>query len=198
MALEHYTTSVEDAVALFIDQYKEKPRLAALLATYTKSIQAAEDALWDVYFSHLIDNAEGIQLDVIGKLVGQSRIGTDDAGYRIFIRTRIRANRSRGRPDDIISVATLALDGLRFDYIETYPASFVVDVLDPLTSYAQFIHDIIASAKPVGVGFSLHYSLDEEDETFAFSPDDVEFEDEFRGMSDELVDASGGTLITVL
>lgn len=198
MPITHDLEHASEADALFIDQYKDKSRLSALLASYVRVFQGAEDALWDVYIKRLLDNATAAQLDTIGAIVGQPRIGTDDDAYRLFIRTRIRANRSRGRPEDIVQVAAIALSGIRFDYLEYYPASFVVEVLDPLPDFVTFIHDILTATKPAGVGWSLHYTPSTPgDSIFRFSSTDIE-EDSDTGMSDTDEDGAGGLLISAL
>lgn len=155
--LERIDDHVEQADKLFIQQFRNKPRLSALLAAFTARCQELEDTLWDIFDTRFIERAEGTQLDVLGRIVGQVRIGPDDATYRVFIRTRIIANKSRGRPDDMIAVAASALQGLAFEYRELYPTSWIVDVLDPLTAHAMEIADILRSTKPAGTGGSLHF-----------------------------------------
>lgn len=51
-----------------------------------------------------IDNSYGVQLDIIGVIVGQKRLSTDDATYRVHIKARIQANRSTGTPEDLYKV----------------------------------------------------------------------------------------------
>ena len=40
--IEHDTQHVTDALALFLDQFKDRPRLAALLTSYINRVQELE------------------------------------------------------------------------------------------------------------------------------------------------------------
>lgn len=101
------TQHVKKARALLIEQYKGRPIIQGFLDSYIKRIQDLEDALWDIINSRRLDLAVGLQLDVLGLLVGELRLGRTDEEYRPSIRIRIRVNRSRGRIVDVIDVAKL-------------------------------------------------------------------------------------------
>lgn len=62
------------------------------------------DPVTDDASSPLYGVGRGVQLDRIGRLVGQARASSDDAHYRLYLRARIRANRSNGTGDAIIAV----------------------------------------------------------------------------------------------
>jgi len=82
------------------------PNLNAFLRALLRQVQYAEDAFYSVILSRFIGYASGVQLDAIGRLVGEARLGrSDDAEYRSAIRLRIFVNGSSGRPEDIIYVA---------------------------------------------------------------------------------------------
>lgn len=51
-----------------------------------------------------IDNSVGVQLDVIGRIVGQVRSGTDDPTYRLYLKARILANLSTGTVEELYGV----------------------------------------------------------------------------------------------
>lgn len=118
MAITHKTDHIEDALSLLLGQYQGRLRLEAWLASYIRRVQELEDATWDVINKRLIDNAEGAQLDIIGKIVGEDRAGKEDPLYRLYIEARIRVNRSSGRPRDIIEVARI-LESTAFEYHES-------------------------------------------------------------------------------
>ena len=46
----------------------------------------------------------GVQLDVIGRIVGQARLGADDPTYRLYLKGRIAALRSNGVPEAVYRV----------------------------------------------------------------------------------------------
>jgi hypothetical protein len=129
--LEQITDHEEQAYGLFLEQYSEKPRLAALLASYAQEIQELEDAIWAVRLGRFLDNAVGAQLDVIGKLVGEPREGRADNVYRVLITGKIRVNWSLGRPKDVIETVR-AVQGPEntHRYVSVFPASFEVVFLN--------------------------------------------------------------------
>src|SRR5690349_3946784 len=79
-------------------------KLLAILAT---PFQSLENTLQDLLTKRSIDTAEGAQLDVIGKLVGQPRNGLDDDTYRRYCRARIATNRSNGTNENLITITDL-------------------------------------------------------------------------------------------
>lgn len=184
---------------LLLEQYKRKPRIAALIASELTQIQALEDAAWDVLIKRLIDYAVDEQLVVLGRIVGQDPIeGENDELFRLRIRTRIRANRSLGTSNDVIAVALLALEGFatEWTYEERYPASFIVDIIDTVSAQtAQLTAEFLRLAKAPGVGFSVHYSDVADAETFAFAEGDTWEDDVVRGMSGDDIEGPGGVWI---
>lgn len=66
--------------------------------------QDVEDATQTLLTLLDIDASEGVQLDVIGRIVGQPRTGVDDPTYRLYLRARILANRSTGTVENIYAV----------------------------------------------------------------------------------------------
>lgn len=80
------------------------------LVAVAGEIQAVEDALQQLYSERSIDVAVGVQLDILGKIVGQRRNGMVDDDYRRIIRARIATNRSKGTITDLITVARLVVN----------------------------------------------------------------------------------------
>src|SRR5262249_42034837 len=54
---------------------KDKPNIAALLSALVAPAQDVEDAFQDLLTKRGIETGEGVQLDVVGKIVGQKRNG---------------------------------------------------------------------------------------------------------------------------
>ena len=71
------------------------PLVLAWLATYTKQLQDAEDALWQLFTLRFLSIATGDALDKWGRLVGEARNLDADDFYRVRIMVRIAVNRSR-------------------------------------------------------------------------------------------------------
>jgi hypothetical protein len=110
MATEHVTDHADRAVARLRQQYKDKTNIEAWLRILVAPIQRLEDALWQLLTMRGIDEAEGVQLDALGKIVGQPRDGRSDSVYRRFIRARIATNKSNGAFENILTVTRLVLD----------------------------------------------------------------------------------------
>lgn len=194
MPLERISDHADQAVDLFIEQFTDKPRLDALMLSYLGPVQELEGVLWDILASRVLDDATGEQLIVLGRIVGQSPIGTTANEYRLYIRTRILINKSRGRPDDVIAVALLAFNGVALEYTEDYPASFRVEALAPMTGLDPVtVASLLRLAKAAGTGMHLHYPIDAGD-VFTLATGDVEQFDSTHGLSDD-TETTGGRLL---
>lgn len=151
----------QQALSRLIEFWKTKPNLRALLADYIDEIQEAENMLWDVIVKRLIAYAEFSQLDVLGKLVGETRDGRTDAQYRVRINARIAINNSRGRAPDIIRILRL-LYAERFRFSEDGVAQFRIEYLTPLANTAGYLElpGIVSEARIGGVGAKIIFALD--------------------------------------
>ena len=173
------TTVVAQGVALLTDKWRKLPNVVALLSSYLGEIQEVQNVLWDVIRSRWLavataDNPTGYQsdqLDELGKLVGQQRMGLPNGEYGQVILLRVQANRSQGRAEDIIQLAAgieyIGKNGVPYpdaapfsisvpNYVEVYPASFIVEVWDVLTPFVAIL--LLKTAKPLGVWGAYHFS----------------------------------------
>ncbi len=181
--LEQVTDHEEQGYGLLLEQFSEKPRIAAKLASYTQEVQELEDAAWGVRIGRFLDNAEGAQLDVIGNLVGQPREGRADNVYKVLIAGKIRVNWSRGRANDIIAVVRLVQGSENTHrYRDVYPASLEIifqndfvesdrDFVAP--ELARVIASLVSKARSAGV-HSMIYAVNEGETPMQFSYNDFE------------------------
>lgn len=95
----------------------------------------------------------GVQLDRIGRLVGQPRSGADDDHYRYYLRAKIRANKSNGSPDDLIAVFKAMLGATEIPlYSPGNNASFILQLSTPMTeAVAAIALYFLRIAKQAGV-----------------------------------------------
>lgn len=136
-----------------IEQYKEKPRLAELLCIWLDQVQDLENAAWRCATERSVDTAIGAQLDQIGVIVGQPRLGLDDEDYRPLIRARVLANRSEGTVGDLYAVARAAM-GVETGSGEVdpyYPASVYFWVGAPLDFGDAILFDLLRDSVMGGV-----------------------------------------------
>lgn len=125
------TTHAAEGLALRTDHYKNAVVMGGILKSFLNRVQDLENSIWQVVNAFLLVNSPtGDQLNALGILVGQARLGLSDAQYLWAIRLRIRANRSQGRAEDLISLAVLMLAGLGVtpQYLDMYPMQFIMEV----------------------------------------------------------------------
>lgn len=82
-------------------QFKSAVTWQQWAAMLGQQFQDLEDAAQTFFTLFSIDDSVGVQLDTIGRLVGQVRAGIDDATYRLYLKTRVLANRSTGTPEEL-------------------------------------------------------------------------------------------------
>lgn len=99
---------VLEAIKRLPQQFR-KPRIENVLRAFVGPSQPIESALWQLLTQRFITTAIGVQLDFIGTIVGQPRLGLDDDSYRRYIRARVAAHKSRGTTEELIKVASLVL-----------------------------------------------------------------------------------------
>lgn len=123
---------VASALARLPQQFRDKPKIVALVTALANSKQSLEDALIDLLLLRYIDTATGTQLDVIGRVVGQPRLLLGDDDYRRYIRARVATNRSTGVGARIIRIARLILNDatLRVVLDNQGIAAYVVRIMD--------------------------------------------------------------------
>lgn len=158
---------VAQGLLRIIEQYKAKPRIAALITSYLESIQDLENAFWQLIVDRQIDlytddqlvvrGAVGSQLAILGKIVGQANPGLSDADFRTLIRARVLVNRSSGKAFQLIEILKLiAGASATIFYTENYPATVTIRLtsdigaLDPDLAFG-LLHQ--AKAGGVRIGF---------------------------------------------
>jgi hypothetical protein len=141
---------VAEGLARVVSQYRGKPKLSAYYACFLQQVQYLEDeiqleaAVWD------LDTATGWRLDVLGARVGQARVGTTDATYRLYIKARIWANRSLGKVGDIRRICDLLLTS--YNYREENTNIYIEETAGAVTyDSAYLIWQILQQAASAGI-----------------------------------------------
>lgn len=112
---------------LVLEQYKGSPKFLAMLqAVIEESVQPLDGCAVELADALDVDKAEGVLLDIIGKLVCTEReYGETDEDFRARIIGLANDNRA-GTPDKVIeNVAALSND-TRPQYMDEAPATFFV------------------------------------------------------------------------
>lgn len=154
----------ELGLARLIWQYRgSQPRLQAWLAAYLEQIQSLEDVAIQVMTDRWPLTAIGVQLDTLGKIVGQSRGTLTDDQYRLFILARILVNKSKGRAAELGDILTI-LGFPTIDIWEHYPGEIHVSVAG--ADFGELVVELLADAKAGGVLLRFTFSDEDEDDVF--------------------------------
>lgn len=138
-----------------IERFKGRSYLEGALRVVLERVQHIDDVVWDLTTGLWLDNAIGDQLEALGYIVGEPRLGRVDDLYRIYIRARIRINRANGKPTDTLQVARLIIEpNATLEYIPEYPAAYKVRI-SGTNIRALDLRKILLQVKPAGVGLTV-------------------------------------------
>jgi hypothetical protein len=162
-----WQTRLRDRLA---SQFRDKPNLLAWVDAYAAQIQELETSGQLLLTITSIDDSEGSQLDVIGGIVGQGRAGETDVVYRLYLKARIRTNRSSGTPEEIYAVLRAMMPTNSFSIVNSGTATLVATIeeaIDALTAAVAL--DFLLDAKDAGVRAILEWQPDEDEDMFCFA-----------------------------
>ena len=114
------------AVTRLIEQFDHKDDFKKYLCALITPFDDIKDMLNDLQFKRNLDNAEGVQLDGIGDIVGLARGGLSDDDYRVQIRIKIVINASNGETESVIAAMLIFAGGTFVDFISLFPAGFIL------------------------------------------------------------------------
>ena len=143
-----------------------------LLAALLVPMQDIENALQQLRYYRSVDTAEGDQLDVIGRIVGQLRLGLDDDTYRRYIRARIATHNSDGTTEDLLTICELVVydDDAVYTLVQEGTATARLSVteisLDP--DLAAVLFGFLNAARAAGVRIILTWWESPPAEMFRF------------------------------
>lgn len=151
------TNHHSEAVLRLLQQFRGKPKLEAMLGIVTHQIQQLEDAFWELMTERQLTTAIGAQLDIIGAILGQSRVVdetttlTDDNDYRAMLGIKILVNTSNGTMDEILEIAGELLGHQDIVLTEYYPASAEIEIRQLITDFEQLLYRFLGQSIPTAV-----------------------------------------------
>lgn len=158
--VEYISDHEAQTVALIPTYQREVTGLVSMARIIGRRAQTLEDLFWSILTQLNIDDAVGVQLDKLGKVVGEPRLGRDDDEYRDMIRVRILANRSNGEPWRLIQIAKTYADAVAVRLREYYPAAILMEVVGG--DYVPVgLRKILVDSKLAGVGMFIAVTPDE-------------------------------------
>ena len=154
---------VERGLVRLASQFQDKPVIESFLKVYLEKLEEVEQGFLQLLNERGISSAIGNQLDLIGKIVGESRLGRDDETYRSALYLRIFINNSEGTPEDVLSALKLITQATYVNMWEHYPAS--VHLLTNGTSIPDNLAETLKNVVPAAVSLP-RIILDPYEDTF--------------------------------
>ena len=140
------------------DTTDEDNTIIKILKAWTSTLQPIEDTAQAMILQKNVADAEGAQLDALGKLVGQSRGGLSDDLLRKYISAKIIVNRSDGVVEDLIKTLVLVLNDPTATIVVQYEGGFTgatvrvrVGVIALTDDLANIYFGFLNTAKSGGV-----------------------------------------------
>ena len=112
-------------LSLLMEQYKNSPKLQAVISGILEQGNAIEEAMQELYTLLSIQQAEGVQLDVIGRIVGVARGAQDDETYRLVLISWLQLQYS-GTYEAIIKGVKELSGATSVRLVPDYPAGLLV------------------------------------------------------------------------
>lgn len=153
---------VARAISRLCEQFRDKPNILALLSALVTPAIDLEAAFLQLLTERTVDTAQGAQLDVLGKLVGQPRNGLGDEDFRRYIRARIAMNQSDGLTEDLLTVARLVINddaaAYRLDNQGIAALVLRIDDIDLPNDLANIVISFLRDTVAAGVRIILELS----------------------------------------
>jgi hypothetical protein len=136
---------------------------------FGNQVQILENEIRKFLYILNIDNSEGEQLDNIGTLVGQNRLGYNDEYYRILLKVKIGVNISEGEIERILTLWKLLSGSDNVRLIEILPGKIKLETDEYFSEdIILFMKEFAKQALAGGVGIDTIMITDPT--KFGFSP----------------------------
>lgn len=189
MSVTPITNHVQQALQRLLQQYKGRPLIAGFYTAFVQQIQDLENSgnliepglqIWDGTTTPSV----GAQLDLIGRIVGISRNGLDDAQYILVIFGKIAENFSDDTIQSVLAVVGYLFQAQEILVQEIFPAGLYIQVLEPAipSNFFPLVVNLIQNA--MGGGIKLVIGSSPTVNTFRFSGPGVTSANGFGTVSD--------------
>lgn len=113
----------EIGLNLLLYQFSDKTNITKILEQYLKGLHEVQQDLFTLVDNFNIEDAVGIYLDYLGKLVGERREGDNDDDYRKRIKIRLLINNSKGTPNELLEILSQLTETDNVRIWEHFPVS---------------------------------------------------------------------------
>ena len=166
---------IENLIKDFPTQFQDKKNIRALCSAFDIQVAELIDAFMEIKNNTSLDTAVGKQLDLIGDIVGLTRIEgallcgnknyydvLDDEVYRQYLKYKSYKNSNGCTYYDVIEelMTVSGIDNIKYEEDELYPATVVVTL--PLSDRDKVLNiGGIPTISPAGVSFLYKFSFGE-------------------------------------
>ncbi len=158
------------AVRRLLHQYRKTVNLPKLINDlFSKEIPRQENVSVDMLTRLDIDASSDAQLDSIGELVGQERLGFSDPDYRILLKGKQAVNNSEGSINEMIDAWALLTNSPVVILVENYPHSMMLFATNEVDAgKIDLVFGLIQLAAAGGVKVS-HFGVIPADDEYALA-----------------------------
>ena len=177
MAITHDTGHSAAMLERLLSQYESSENLRDLVSILGAEVQSLEDLIYSLESDFLdLSEAEGVQLDIWGAVLGRRREGLDDVAFRRLLGAWQGALRAQGRVDHITQAVAVLLDHAGVHYRRMGEAAFRLEwetasSISP--SLSRALEAVLEAAAPSGVAYT---AVEGEVGAFRFDVDGVGFD----------------------
>jgi hypothetical protein len=141
----------ELAIGRVAEEYKQSTGLLGIIEAWADQTQEADDAIWQLATERYLYSdadigdvtvnyeATGRQLDVLGRLLGESRGSMTDAQYRLLLKAKVRLIKSSGTTENLLSIFHALLPDATPECVTRPPSYVSVRIDDPITADEAYI-----------------------------------------------------------
>jgi len=154
--------SIAPYLSLITSEHSDKPNYMAWLSALLQKVDDGMSASNSIPSAFSLNTAEGVQLDILGQLIGQPRdIGIpltnsssilDDEHYRMVLRSRIVRNQWDGTVGEIYDIWNAAFPGTQLALVDNQDMTMTANITnleDNLS--AELVTAGLIIPRPMGV-----------------------------------------------
>lgn len=142
-----------EALARIIEQYKQSPNLKSIISEHGKRWSQIDYVIQEIEDAFILESAEGVQLDVIGRILDLPRGLDTDERYRLRLTTRAQhiLPEGRNRIPTITRIVRILTgdDGREIRWYESYPCGYALEIADLTAQEISDLSDFLPLTRPI-------------------------------------------------